>query len=77
MVVFVVILLDAHHPPERAIRALKGTLPEKAEGTEKRWARQYDACVRCGTTRSGHSGKGICDVCRQREIYLRRKGQAA
>lgn len=37
----------------------------------KRWARNYDACVNCGTTRIKHGSKGRCGTC---ATHLNRHG---
>jgi hypothetical protein len=34
-----------------------------------RWAREYDQCVRCGTTDRYHAGHGLCWRCHSRERY--------
>jgi len=31
---------------------------------EGQWSRQYDACVKCGTTNYPHAAKGLCSKCR-------------
>ena len=30
------------------------------------WARKYNCCIVCGTTKSGHRGKGVCGACGER-----------
>lgn len=34
----------------------------------KRWSREHDKCVACGTTDQRHWGKGRCWKCRQSEM---------
>ena len=36
-----------------------------------RWARQWDACIVCGTSEKRYGGRGMCSTCYSR--YLRRK----
>lgn len=31
---------------------------------QRRWARTWDFCVRCGTTERAHEGRGLCGPCR-------------
>jgi hypothetical protein len=40
--------------------------------TIDRWARDYDACVDCGTTECEHAARGLCNRCYNRW----RKGEA-
>lgn len=57
---------------------------------QKRWARDYAACVRCGNSERKHFGHGLCRICymtdynaanlasvqkMKRESYLRRGGK--
>ena len=32
------------------------------------WAKNYDKCVKCGSTEYPHHGHGLCYVCYQREV---------
>lgn len=42
----------------------------------KRWARDFDACVNCGTTERRHAAHGRCCLCRDRSAeHARRKAQ--
>lgn len=33
----------------------------------KRWSRNYDCCLSCGTTSVRHTAHGLCKYCRERE----------
>jgi len=35
--------------------------------SSKRWAREFDACLKCGKDDSRHQGKGICERCSRAE----------
>jgi hypothetical protein len=38
-----------------------------------RWARDFDQCTQCNSTRSPHGGRGLCKRCLKRQWYLAHK----
>lgn len=44
----------------------KPTKQTRNRGPMKRWARDFDACVICGSTEFPHVGKGLCSSCKGR-----------
>jgi len=48
--------------------------PSLFDERRPRWARQYDACLDCGTTERAHKALGLCITCHNRR---RRKGRPA
>lgn len=40
----------------------------------KKWARQYECCINCGTTDRKHCGLGLCELCYSRKLR-KNKGQ--
>jgi hypothetical protein len=45
---------------ERGAESEQATKRDRKHG---RWARNYDACVGCGTTERGHKAHGLCGRC--------------
>jgi len=44
------------------------------EGTAKRWAKNYDACIECGRTDSPATKTGLCRRCYARKKYREKSG---
>ena len=59
-----------------AENGIEGEPKPEAEKPAKRWARKYDACVKCGTTEGRHAGHGYCHNCLKRKRYAESKGRA-
>lgn len=49
--------------PTPALPAPKRLSAPQVAAGEKRWSRQHDACVNCGTTARKHAVKGRCTAC--------------
>lgn len=53
---------------------------EQATCMSTRWARDWDACRRCGTTAKSHEGWGYCSTCiyfeRQRRLSARQEDES-
>jgi len=43
--------------------------------TNGKWSRQYDKCIKCGTTEYKHNAKGLCVKCYKKELYRKRKAK--
>jgi hypothetical protein len=46
----------------------------RREHVLKQWARRYEACLRCGTTKRKHAGGGLCTRCNQYFYTIRKRG---
>jgi ribosomal protein S14 len=57
----------AGEPARRAWQTRRANAAARAdaggEPPPKRWARDYDACIRCGQTDKDHEGHGLCRRC--------------
>lgn len=42
---------------------IKNSKPKEQYNNGGRWARKYDCCVGCGTTKKEHIAKGLCKTC--------------
>ena len=42
----------------------------------ERWAKHFDSCIKCGTTKRRHDGKGLCSRCAAKKRYHDRGGES-